>query len=166
MFTMRLDDQAGNTNEVATRRRMAGLASRFPGALREIDELALPEIRRRTAAIDAVLVGRAEPEPWIIAMALFHSTTRGALCAKRWLAGRKHVDSLLALRYADAVPFLRFPEDAIQWIDDLARVAEPPRGRLLDVVYARIATRLRTNVDEARRLVFGPGKWSRTLRPP
>ncbi|MDP9151486.1 MAG: hypothetical protein M3O36_16320 [Myxococcota bacterium] len=161
MLRMRLDDQSGNADEALARTRMVGLASRFPGALREIDDLTLAEIRRRIAAIDAVLVERVGPDSWMVAMVLFHSSARGVLCAKRWLAGRKHVDSLLAVRYARAVPSLRFPDDAVQWIDDLPVVAQPPRGRLLDVVYARIAGRLRTSEDETRRLVFGLGRAAR-----
>ena len=52
---------------------------RIPGALREIDDLELDEIRRRIDALDEVLHGRREVEPWMEAVALFHGLARGAL---------------------------------------------------------------------------------------
>src|ERR1700730_14264997 len=93
MLAMRLAHDAGGEDEADVRRRLARLASRFPGALREIDDLDLDEIRRRLGALDAVLEGRGEVEPWMEAIVLFHALARGALCAKRWLAGRKRVDA-------------------------------------------------------------------------
>ncbi len=166
LLLMRLEHDAGVRDEARTRLRMAGLATRFPGALRELDDLELGEIRRRVSALDAVLVGNAMVDPWMRAVVLFHSLARGALCAKRWLAGRKHVDPLILNAYARAVPGLQFPADALDWTDDLARVAKPPRGRLLDLIFARLAGQLRTSEEEARRLVFGIPRKERIRRSP
>ncbi len=65
------------------RARMVALAARFPGSLREIDELPITEIEAR---IDAL--SRAERDPnatarWMHAMTRFHTLTRGILFAKR-----------------------------------------------------------------------------------
>src|SRR5215469_12838792 len=73
-------------------RRMSRLAAQYPGALRELDELELDEIGRRIAALDRVATGEREVEAWMAATARFHILARGALSAKRWLAGRKDVD--------------------------------------------------------------------------
>jgi hypothetical protein len=155
MLAMRLAHESGDEDVLDARARMAELASRFPGALREIDDLELGEIRRRIAALHATLGGEGEVESWMEAIALFHSLARGALCVKRWLGGRKRVDASLERAYRVEVAAFDFPEDARAWSDELARIASPPRGRVMDVVFARVARHLGTSEREARRLVFG-----------
>jgi hypothetical protein len=155
MLAMRVEHASGDEDEDAVRPRMAELAARFPGALREIDDLELDEIRGRVSALNAVLGGEREPEPWMTAVVRFHALTRGALCAKRWLAGRKHVDASVRAAFERAVPQLAFPDDARGWASDLARIASPPRGRVTSVVFSRLARELGTNEREVRRLVFG-----------
>ncbi len=151
MMALRLERIA----EDEMRRRMAELALRFPGALRELDDLDLGEIRRRVETLDGVLAGSAPPEPWMEAVALFHALTRGALVVKRWLGGRKRVDAALARRFAAEHVHLPFAEDARSWAEELAGVASPPRGRLTDAVFARLARTLGIAERQARRLVFG-----------
>jgi hypothetical protein len=133
---------------------MQKLAGDFPGALREIDELPLGEIRRRIAALDAVHGGESAAEPWMEAVALFHALTRGILVAKRWLGRRKSVDEALQRRFQQELLALPFPQDSRTWADQLATVAAPPRGRLLDAVFARIGRTLDLPVAQARSLVF------------
>ncbi|HEX8795394.1 MAG TPA: hypothetical protein VF765_30805 [Polyangiaceae bacterium] len=137
------------------RQRMAELALRFPGALRELDDLELVEIRRRVEALEAVLAGSGPPEPWMEAVALFHALTRGALVVKRWLGGRKRVDTALMRRFAAEHAELPFADDARSWAEELAGIASPPRGRLTDAVFARLARTLGVAERQARRLVFG-----------
>lgn len=137
------------------RERMAELAVQFPGALRELDDLELSEIRRRIEALDAVLAGRTAEEPWMEAVALFHALARGALVVKRWLGGRKRVDAALLRRFAEEQPSLPFADDAGEWAAEIARIAAPPRGRVTDVVFWRLARTLGIAERQARRLVFG-----------
>jgi hypothetical protein len=118
------------------RARMVALAARFPGSLREIDELPIAEIEAR---IDAL--SRAERDPsatarWMHAMTRFHALTRGILFAKR-------------ARRDD-----EWPEEALVWRDE-PRVAKPPSGRLTDLVYERLARELDMTPHEAKALVFG-----------
>jgi hypothetical protein len=155
MLAMRAEHASGTEDAEAVRPRMAELAARFPGALREIDDLELDEIRRRVSALGEVLGGEREPEPWMAAVARFHELTRGALCAKRWLAGRKRVDASVQAAFERAVADLAFPEDARRWAHDLARVASPPRGRVTDLVFSRLARELGRSERDTRRLVFG-----------
>ncbi len=142
-------------SEAEMRRRMGEIALRFPGALRELDDLELAEIRRRIEALDAVLAGSVQPEPWMEAVALFHALTRGALVVKRWLGGRKRVDAALTRRFAAEHAQLPFAEDARSWAEELSGIASPPRGRLTDAVFARLARTLGVAERQARRLVFG-----------
>lgn len=124
------------------RPRMAALAARFPGALREIDELPLEEI---TSRIDAL--ARAEHDAdaeadWMHAMARFHALARGALFVKRELAfGRERE------RHA-------WPDEARAWHEQIEHIASPPRGRLMDLVYERLARELALTPSSARDLVF------------
>lgn len=151
MMALRLERIA----EDEMRRRMAELALRFPGALRELDDLELGEIRRRVETLDGVLAGSAPQEPWMEAVALFHALTRGALVVKRWLGGRKRVDAALARRFAAEHADLPFAEDARSWAEELSGIASPPRGRVTDAVFARLARTLGIAERQARRLVFG-----------
>ncbi len=151
MLSMRLAHASGVESKARARRRMAELASRFPGALREIDELELAVIRDRIRRLDAALHGESGVERWMEAVGLFHSLARGALQAKRWLAGRKTVDATTVLEYESDVVDMT-------WRSELARIAAPPRGRIMDLVFTRVAETLGTTELEARSLVFGPAR--------
>jgi hypothetical protein len=102
----------------ATRAELRGLATQFPGALRELDTLGAAELARRAAACDAALAGGPrhpqEPqEPWMVWIDLFHALMRRALDARA--------------RGGPAA-------------DDFERaVLDPPRGRMLPVVVQRVA---------------------------
>jgi len=155
MLAMRIAHASGDEDADEARARMAEVASRFPGALREIDDLELAEIRRRIEALDEVVEGLREAEPWMEAVALFHAMARGALCAKRWLGRRKRVDAEVEQAFDRGVVALLFPEDARGWRSDLARIASPPRGRVMDVVFGRLAGELGLSERATRRLIFG-----------
>jgi hypothetical protein len=168
MLAMRLAHEAGQDTEAEARQRMAQLASRFPGALREIDDLELGAIRERIRQLEAVLAGEHAVQPWMEATALFHALARGALWAKRWLAGRKVADGAvartLALELEAAAGSASFA-DALVWAGDIQHVASPPRGRVMDLVFARMARALGVTDHEARRLVFGTPRRDRRVPP-
>jgi hypothetical protein len=157
MLAMRLEDAASEDDGARSRARtrMARLASRFPGALREIDDLELEAILDRILRLDATLDGLSAVEPWMEAIALFHALARGALWAKRWLAGRRTVDSAMEREYAFEAAVDGASDDALEWAHDLGAVACPPRGRLTDLVFERLACALGITHEQARLLVFG-----------
>ncbi|MBX3192972.1 MAG: hypothetical protein KF819_38665 [Labilithrix sp.] len=135
---------------------MRALASRFPGSLREIDELALDVIRARIDALAAAERDQAKVAPWMRAQAAFHRLARGALAAKRWLSasGRsKKVTPAVRAAFLDAIEDLEHGDDARAWVDDLAAIAAPPRGRVLDLVHARVARELDVDRATARALL-------------
>jgi hypothetical protein len=142
----------------ATRARMAALAARFPGALRELDDLELPEIQRRIESLDAVLGGAGEVELWMNATALFHSLARGALWAKRWLRGKALGAGELEVAYEADAKALEFARDALVWKTELALIARPPGGRLTWLIYARIGRALGLPEAQVPRTVFGARK--------
>ncbi len=158
MLAMRVADLAvdGQRPEaVWVRRQMRELARRFPGSLREIDQLPLEEIARRKEALQQVLAETRPPHRWMHVMAEFHALARGALVAKRWLRGRKQVDDGLRERFVCEVGELPFPEDGRAWAGHLAAVAAPPRGRLLTLVVDRVSNESGVAVDDVRRWLFG-----------
>lgn len=133
---------------------MADLARAFPGALREIDELPLDVIRSRIDELAAAEADPARAASWMRAHARFHALARGALAVKRWLAGRAPTAALSA-ELAILAP--SWPErEALEWTAELAAIAKPPRGRVMDLVYARLAHELAIDVSAAREAVMPP----------
>jgi hypothetical protein len=120
--------------------RMRALAKRFPGALREIDELPPEIIQKRIDALEK----EGEPERWMIAMARFHEAMRDVLAIKRVIGRRKPTPALR-----------RAARRACSGDWDLDRVARPPGGRLTDVVFEHVAEEMGITPRAARELVFG-----------
>jgi hypothetical protein len=140
------------------REEMAALARSFPGALREIDELPLDVIRTRIDELAAAEADASRITPWMKAHARFHALARGALAAKRWLAGRPLTPELVEsyARFVATMTDARAATDAAAWTSDLAAIAKPPRGRLMELVFARLAVELAIDVTAARGLVVAP----------
>ncbi|MEO8797299.1 MAG: hypothetical protein ABI551_05380 [Polyangiaceae bacterium] len=137
---------------------MVALAHSFPGALREIELLPLGVVEARLALVEAVLADEAPPMPWMDASLRFHSLLRGALVAKRFLAGRRAIDDATVAAFAAHAASEREPDEILAWQDSLALVADPPRGRVLDLVFDRLAKTLGTTDDEARALIFSKNR--------
>jgi hypothetical protein len=158
MLRLRLAADAGTPGD--PRRAMSALASQFPGALREIDDLTLDAIRERASELRAAEDG-GMVAPWMRATHLFHALTRGALCAKKWLAGRKAIDAATLTAFDREADALCWSDDARAWRDDLVRLASPPRGRVTELVYARVAAILGMTEENVRVLIFGRSRRAR-----
>lgn len=100
------------------------------------------------------------------AQAAFHVAARGALACKRWLEGRKVVDDALRDAFGRALADGSLPREAQPFGAVLGAIARPPEGRLLTVVYGRVATLTGLDVTEVRRLVRGGGLRGGGLREP
>ncbi len=153
MLAMRLADEAHPGGD--PRREMAALAARFPGSLRELDELPLLAIRARIEELSRCVAGEQHPASWMRATATYHRLMRGALAAKRWLHARRSVDVELTHAFLKEIQRSPFAEDARAWAPDLARIAAPPSGKLTDLVFERVAQQMRLSTNEARQLVVG-----------
>ncbi len=154
MRRLRLEDLAHPGGD--PRRDMAVLAERFPGSLREIEELTLDAIDSRIAELSRYLMGEEIDAPWVAASARFHRLLRGALAAKKWLGARRRVDSDLVSAFRASLQGGAKAEDAHAWVDDLDKVARPPGGRLSALVFDRLASELEISAGEARTRVLGP----------
>ena len=140
-------------DEPDPRLAMAELAREFPGALREIDTLPTDALHQRIAALIAAERDPSGVEPWMHAQVAFHRLARGILTVKRWLAGRP-VTPRLEADFAGAVARLPNGGDAMAWASELAAVSAPPRGRLMDLVYKRLARELGADEVAARAMVM------------
>jgi hypothetical protein len=110
---------------------MRRLARRFPGALREIDQLALEELRERLRAVERAVSGGEVPR-WLEWCSSYHRLLRAAL-------------DLRAKRPCDDLP-----------ADLERRLAKPPGGRLNPLVFEWIAERAGVQARDVERAIF-PG---------
>jgi hypothetical protein len=152
----RLRDEHVSGEEQDPRPQLRALAARFPGALRELDELPMAEIEARLAVLRDVLA-RARPAPaWVALQLAYHGWMRAALRIKRIARGRDsaHADAVLAElpeRYApDAYdpPLASFDRAMI------TAILEPLDGRLNPWVYAQVAATAGVDPDAVRRALF------------
>lgn len=133
---------------------MRALAARFPGALREIDALAMATIDARIAELDRAIEDDAAA-PWMIALARYHAWLRLALRLRRevqeralaparaWLAARGETDGeddeLVGVGGGGGEV-----EVEVEAVDDetLRAILRPPAGRLNRVILLRVAAEL------------------------
>jgi len=138
------------------RQEMAELARRFPGALRELDELPMPDIEQRLAAIEAALQPGGAPPPWARLQIGYHGWMRAVLRIKRIARGRggEHAAAVLASLQTEYRPDVGEPPLACIDLTVVVAVLEPSEGRLNPWVYARVAAELGVDPDSVRRALF------------
>ncbi|HTA18785.1 MAG TPA: hypothetical protein VK989_05810 [Polyangia bacterium] len=117
------------------------LATEFPGCLRELDALGLPELERRAAAAAA-----NADEPWLSWIAGYHALMRGALAVRdpRAAAARDDVTALAAIAAAAAGADAAIAHVLDGAFDEafVAAVLTPPGGRVGVVVLRALSARL------------------------
>jgi hypothetical protein len=128
------------------------LSVEFPGSLRELDTLGLPELRRRAAAASAAGDGAAT-EPWMSWIVTFHRLLAAGLLIKR-TAGSRHAPTIdegaraRLLEEASLRAGLRV--DVVLF----AAFVRPPGGRLAPLVLREVALRFAVPVDEVAHTLF------------
>jgi hypothetical protein len=154
MLRLRRGDLDGSIPD--PRPAMAALARSFPGALREIDRCPLEELERRVAHLKALLEqpDPPAPEPWAPLVLRYHQLLRGALVVKRWLGGRRPSEGSVLTLTPEELLGLPHGGDALAWIEELAALASPPRGRIAGLVVARLAREQGCSEAEVRRWLF------------
>jgi len=153
-------------SEPAPKDELRALSGEFPGALRDLDALPLAEIHDRIDALVAAELDPARMGPWMIAELSFYGAMRGALAAKGWLKKRRDVDDAVRDAFAREAALLTHGEEAKTWLADLAHVARPPRGRIVQLAFARVARDMSLSPEEVGALVFRhPKALAETLTP-
>lgn len=124
---------------------LRGLAAEFPGCLRELDTLGLPELQRRARAC----ADDACDEPWIDWVATYHALMRGAFAVRdraRAEAAAGDVAALTAIASSAAgIPI----DEAF-----VAAALAPPHGRVGVVVLRALAARFGVPAPEIATALF------------
>ena len=149
----RMRDEAQLCEMAAARRDMAALAARFPGALRELDELPPALLETRLHAIE-VAIEQAEPQRWMLLQAGYHGFMRAALRIRRLIRAYDGPLSLLELAGACYVPAEDEPPLARFGQAELGVIAKPPGGRLNPWVFAQVARDHDTSPEAVRSALF------------
>lgn len=154
MRRMRREDAAGLARD--PRDEMRRLAQRFPGALREIDQLPLDEIEERVRMLEAVVGGRAEPPEWARYFVDYHGIMRAALRIKRMCLGTANLEEALACVREGYEPAPDEPSLAELGAEAVAAITRPEGGRLNPSVFDRVAVLHGVSPDRVRRTLFPP----------
>ena len=152
----RLREEHAAGESADPRPRLRALARRFPGALRELDELPMEEIDARLMRLTAALE-RSEPAPvWVALQLGYHGWMRAALRIKRVAHGRgaAHAATVLAELSERYAPEPYDPALASFDVALVAAILEPAAGRLNPWVYAQVATCLGVEPDQVRSALF------------
>ena len=116
------------------------IATRFPGALRQLDVFDAAALEARRVGVAAARVDGGPLPMWVAITLDYHALVREALAVKRWLGGDEaigpaRVDALR--RWLGPRPERMTPLDAIDaaWVAEHAR---PPGGKLQALVWRRL----------------------------
>jgi hypothetical protein len=138
---LRREREAGGA--VAARSVLRALAREFPGALRELDTVALAEVDRRRAALLAAAHG-GPVEDWMTWMVAYHATMRAALVVKSRVARVAVLsDEVVTSAARDASRLSGV------MLDDafVLAVARPPAGRLNVAVFELLGQRFGVSAE-------------------
>jgi len=141
---------------------MAALARRFPGSLRELDELPMAQIDARLSALDGALTEQRVPE-WAALQVAYHGTYRFALRIKRRSARKGPLDEaalqhtiarLLASTQAELDGEPDEPRIADFDAQELWAIVRPAGGRLQPWVLAHVARALQVEPGAVSAALF------------
>jgi hypothetical protein len=127
--------------------RLRALATRFPGALRELDTRTMASLEQRLAELGDALAG-ARPPAWADVQLRFHGWLRVGLAMRR----DGIADAATARTWARSYVAREPGDPEAVTLDDaaLALLLAPPRGRL-----SLAACALLGDVDDLDALLFG-----------
>ena len=170
MLVMRLEREALESRGVlkfsgdaAVQRRESSkaLASRFPGALKELDQLSSTKLEQRLQELEQLTSNDADLPQWASVCWDYHTLLRQALAAKLWLHDQQAaVMDDLALQNAWQVADRTFYcaqdwPDAYRGARLLELISHPPGGRLSQLVWEVLRERFGMPEHELRMIVFG-----------
>src|SRR5262249_15962314 len=131
---LRDEDAAGKNPD--PRSEMAALARRFPGALRELDELPMDQIEARLHALERLNERMHAVPDWVRLQIGYHGLMRAVLRIKRIAAHSSDAGALLRVLSREYVPAADEPPLASFDRAALEAIMRPDGGRLNPWVYA------------------------------
>jgi hypothetical protein len=157
-----------DASQTTGRETLRALAAEYPGCLRELDTLGLPELMRRARAAEAAAQGGAgpgepepqpqpEPQPWLAWIWGYHRLMKATLQVKR-AVGRTGLPEGEERRrlLEEATRQVGWPLDD----DFLDEVAHPPQGRIGVLVLRRLGRVFGRPAAEIARTLFPPRRAS------
>ena len=158
MLALRSEHARGESH--APQPRMRALARRFPGALRELDELPLELIEERLRSLDEALA-HGPPfaaTPWIGLQVGYHAWMRAALHVKRLSRGRRGdaLEAVLSELEAAQREASSTDDPEAPQLDRAAVsvILQPPGGRLGPWVLGQVARLAGVDPETVRRALF------------
>lgn len=150
---LRLRQEAMRCPEVDPRPALRKLSERFPGALREIDQLPLSSIQERLSVLDQVCDGGLEPPDWARYFVSYHGWMRASLRLKRICRGLA-LPSAVELAEQQYEPAGDEPGWERIGKKGLACILKPPGGRLNPWIFERVAEEHDITAEEVWRALF------------
>jgi hypothetical protein len=152
----RLRDEHATGSSRDPRARMKALALRFPGALRELDELPMELVESRLATLDAVVTGALAAPEWVTLQIGYHAMMRLALRIKRMARhdADDRVGAILGQLAAERLD--SWGEPLLGGLDraEIEAILKPEGGRLNPWVYRRVAALHGVEPENVRRALF------------
>jgi hypothetical protein len=149
----RMRAEGSSVEPAHARAQMAALAARFPGALRELDELPEVLIASRLEAIERALDTR-EPERWMRLQISYHGVMRAALRIRRLL---REQGAPIEPGVLDTVGYAAADDEPSPESLDLAAltaIVRPVGGRLNPWVFEQVARAHGVEAAEVRAALF------------
>lgn len=137
------------------RERMRALAARFPGALREIDELPLEVIEARIEELDAALAGHHEAPRWAVLLERYHAWMRAVLAIRRAAGAAR--DHARALAWIEGAPEEHGGPRREELRAALDAILRPPAGRLSRWIFERLGREEGLEASQVEAALFPAG---------
>lgn len=138
----RLRDAAAAGQPNAPRAVLAALARRFPGALRELDQLPMEDIERRLNALQVLVREGGDVPQWVALQVGYHAWMRLALRIRRCAIAHVGEGRAHAILRELSVSYRPAPDEPELWRLDHATIEsilKPHGGRLNPWVFSRVA---------------------------
>jgi len=152
----RLRDEHTSGSDADPKPRMKALAQRFPGALRELDELPMVLVELRLATLEAVVTGALPAPEWVKLQIGYHAVMRFALRIKRMARSERHdrVGAILRQLASERIEGC----EGSHWLGidraEIETILKPEGGRLNPWVYRRVANSHGVEPETVRRALF------------
>lgn len=144
--------------------RMRALATRFPGALRELDELPFELLETRIVEVEAALRGDMAPPRWARLMLEYHAWMRAALDLRRAAGPSRDRERALAWIDRDFTPPGQTGPGAAELRAATDVVLRPPAGRLNRWLLTHLAARHGGTPETVEAELFPPSPRRRARR--
>lgn len=149
-------EQSDAVSDAERRSDMAALARRFPGALREIDERPLHEVRARIETLDMAFRCGSTLPTWAAIQATYHGAMRAFLRVRP--AVRRSSDEA-ARAFVEASYWPQFADEPSQQAmlgPVLDKLRDLPGGRLNPVAFEFVAEQVCVEVQDVIAALFKP----------